>query len=184
MAVDLLTFDFGSEEAERLKAQGSGPLRLAVANRHVSSSSHQAQETTGRERLGFWRLKVNDVIAANRRDAAIERHELSAVTSSQSKQVAVGDLLAGLSGAHFRHPGRRRRIRPEFMHPAVGREQQQLIRRPLDGPPAAGQLRTDSDNTELRHRAGGPRLIRVGCVPAQSDVVMLVLGRRRSPPAR
>ena len=138
-----------------------------VIRRITRSSSDSAYEWGNADGvLLSRRQQARNVIAANGREAAIKSHELPAVAPSQSEEVSVGELFAGLRRAHFRHHCRRQRIWPEFVCASVRREDQQLIGSPLGRPPAPWKLSTDTNDAEFRDRTSRPTLVVGANVPS------------------
>src|SRR5689334_1309511 len=82
------------------------------------------------------REQVEDVVAGYSGERAVERHKAPAVPTRQAEEIAIRDLLAGMCAPHLGHGGRRESIRPEFVGPAGGGEQEQPVRSRLRNPKA------------------------------------------------
>lgn len=97
----------------------------------------------------------------------------------QAEEIAIRDLLAGMCAPHFGHGGRRESIRPEFVGPAGGSEQEQPVGSRLRNPRSSRQLGTNTDHTEFGNAARRPTLVCRCREPLHRGGVMLVFGYKQ-----
>src|SRR4051812_3311516 len=105
------------------------------------------------------REQAEDVVAGRSGERAVECDKAPAVPTRQAEEIAIRDLLAGVCAPHFGHGGRRESIRPEFVGPAGGSEQEQPVGSRLRNPRPSWQLCTNTDHTEFGNAARRPTLV-------------------------
>jgi len=103
--------------------------------------------------------QAKNVVAGCSGERAVERDKAPAVPARQAEEVAIRDLLAGMCAPHFGHGGRRQSIRPEFVGPAGGSEQEQPVGSRLRNPRTSRQLGTNTDDTQFGNAARRPTLV-------------------------
>ncbi len=126
------------------------------------------------------RQQADDVGSARHGQPAVERDNATTIPPCQAKEISVRNEFARGCRPDLGQDGGRYRIRPPRITPVGDGQEKQAIRHRCRLPPAAGQLRTDSNYAQLRHGAGRPTFRY--CIlrkSIQCEGMMLVLGHEQ-----
>jgi hypothetical protein len=137
--------------------------------------SQEGTVSRGDAELCCFRQQTDDAVSAGDRQTAIKRNDLSPVTSRQTEQITVSDLLACIGRTNFRQNGGRDHARPPRIITIGHDHHQQAIRGGFRRPLGSRKLRADSNDAQFGHRTGGPSGRCFIRKPIDGDRVMLML---------